>query len=78
MLPIGTTWIRDVEHGVFSRVCRKQNIDAAKAVVGFDGKKGYPVTNGYVICKEFEVSSILGFLSWVESLLSEFIVFCEV
>jgi len=56
MLPIGTTWIRhlDMDMGVFSRVCRKQQIDAAKAVVGFDGKKGYPVTEGYVICKEFE------------------------
>ena len=57
MLPIGTPWIRhlDLDMGVFSRVCRKQQIDAAKAVVGFDGKKGYPVTEGYVICKEFEV-----------------------
>merc|ERR1711892_761689 len=44
----------DMDVGVFSRVCRKQQIDAAKAVVGFDGKKGYPVTEGYVICKEFE------------------------
>ena len=55
MLPIGTAWIRDLDGGTFSRVCRKQNIDAAKAVIGFDGKKGYPVTEGYVICKEFEV-----------------------
>ena len=57
MLPIGTTWINfdGLDMGVFSRVCRKQQIDTAKAVVGFDGKKGYPVTDGYVICKEFEV-----------------------
>ena len=57
MLPIGTTWINfdGLDMGVFSRVCRKQQIDTAKAVVGFDGKKGYPITEGYVICKEFEV-----------------------
>lgn len=56
MLPIGCVYINDddMEMGVFSRVCRKLNIDAPKAVIGFDGKKGYPVTQGYVICKENE------------------------
>ena len=54
MLPIGTVWIRNIENGVFGRVCRKHNIDAAKAVIGFY-QRGYPMTDGYVICKEFEV-----------------------
>jgi len=55
MLPIGTVFLEDLdEFGVVSRVCRKLGIDAAKAVVGFDGKKGYPKIGGYVICKEFE------------------------
>ena len=55
MLPIGCVWIKDIDDmGLFSRVCRKLNIDAAKAVTGFDGKKGYPVCEGYVMCKEFE------------------------
>ena len=46
MLPIGCVYINDddMDMGVFSRVCRKLNIDAPKAVIGFDGKKGYPVT----------------------------------
>jgi len=55
MMPIGCVWINDVDDmGMFSRVCRKLNIDTAKAVTGFDGRKGYPVCEGYVICKEFE------------------------
>ena len=55
MLPIGTVFLEDLDDfGVCSRVCRKLGIDAAKAVVGFDGKKGYPKIGGYVICKEFE------------------------
>ena len=56
MLPIGTVWIREIEHGTFSRVCRKLGIDTAKAVIGFDGKKGYPVTEGYILCTENEVN----------------------
>ena len=46
MFPIGCVFINDddMDMGVFSRVCRKLNIDAAKAVIGFDGKKDYPVT----------------------------------
>ena len=46
MLPIGRVYINDddMDMGVFSRMCRKLNIDAPKAVIGFDGKKGYPVT----------------------------------
>ena len=44
------------EPAVFGRVCRKLNIDVAKAVTGFDGKKGFAITDGYIICKEFEVS----------------------
>ena len=46
MLPIGCVYVNDddMDMGVFSRVCRKLNIDAPKAVIGFDGKKGYPVT----------------------------------
>ncbi|CAG5113321.1 Oidioi.mRNA.OKI2018_I69.chr2.g7432.t1.cds [Oikopleura dioica] len=55
MLPIGTVFLEDLDDfGVCSRVCRKLGIDAAKAVVGFDGKKGYPKIGGYVICKEYE------------------------
>ena len=55
MLPIGTVFLEDLdEFGIVSRVCRKLGIDAAKAVVGFDGKKGYPKIGGYVICKESE------------------------
>ena len=56
MLPIGCVYLGDLdEFAVFSRVCRKLNIDAAKAITGFDGKKGYPTVGGYVICQEFEV-----------------------
>jgi xeroderma pigmentosum group C-complementing protein len=56
MLPIGCVWIKDIlEPAIFSRTCKKLDIDCVKAVTGFDGKKGYPVTEGYVLCKEFEV-----------------------
>merc|ERR1711892_544697 len=54
MLPLGTTWITDLNNGVFSRVCRTLEIDAAKAVIGFHPSRRYPLTDGYVICKEFE------------------------
>merc|ERR1711892_735789 len=54
MLPLGTTWITDLNNGVFSRVCRTLEVDAAKAVIGFHPSRRYPLTDGYVICKEFE------------------------
>merc|ERR1711892_1237740 len=54
MLPLGTTWITDLNNGVFSRVCRTLEVDAAKAVIGFHPIRRYPLTDGYVICKEFE------------------------
>ena len=46
MFPIGCVFINDddMDMRVFSRVCRKLNIDAAQVVIGFDGKKDYPVT----------------------------------
>ena len=59
MLPIGCVYVNDddMEMGVFSRVCRKLNIDAPKAVIGFDGKKGYPVTQ-----EGFEIEHIIDWL----------------
>jgi len=54
MLPIGCVWIRDLEAKLFSKVCRQLDVDCAKACTGFDGKKGYPVIDGYIICQEFE------------------------
>ena len=56
MFPIGCVYINDddMDMGVFSRVCRKLNIDAPKAVIGFDGKKGYPVTQ-----EGFEIEHII-------------------
>jgi len=56
MLPIGCVWINDLDDfAVVGRVCRKLDIDAAKAVTGFDGQRGFPTTEGYVVCQEFEV-----------------------
>merc|ERR1711892_601003 len=54
MLPLGTTWITDLNNGVFSRVCRTLEVDAAKAVIGFHPSRRYPLTDDYDICKEFE------------------------
>lgn len=54
MIPIGCVHIRHL--GNLKRVARKLNIDCVEAVVGFDSHSGksHPVTEGFVVCAEFE------------------------
>jgi len=54
MIPIGCVHIKHLSN--LKRVARKLNIDCVEAVVGFDSHSGksHPVTEGYVVCAEFE------------------------
>jgi len=54
MIPVGCVHIKHLSN--LKRVARKLNIDCVEAVIGFDSHSGksHPVTEGYVVCVEFE------------------------